>query len=129
MTTAAWAALIGPVFATLGVILSAFIGRHSGRAAMRQAATEERRQVSQDWEAYTRSVREWSADMAKRLSVVESRLDACERCTREAEERAHKAERLLQIAVDFLRNSMAWFRSRYPGVEGLAVPEELKSHL
>ena len=37
MTTAAWAALIGPVFATLGVILSAFIGRHSGRAAMRQA--------------------------------------------------------------------------------------------
>jgi hypothetical protein len=55
----------------LTVAGSAWMSRLSGRAAIHQAATDERRQASADWEAYTGELRRYNDGLTTRLAQVE----------------------------------------------------------
>ena len=102
--------------------MSAWVGRLGGKAAMRQAMTDERRVVTDEW-------RQLADGLTRRLAAVEARLDDCEERTHDAERRASETRRVLDVALDFLRRGMTWFTNAYPGVTGVPIPDELKPHL
>lgn len=94
-------AIAAPVLAGLTVVASAFFGRHSGRAAVQQAVTDERRAATADWAAYSAELRQHTKQLSERLSTVERRLD-------ETEKQAQTSEYLLRIALRHIRDLVAW---------------------
>lgn len=128
--------LASPVVALLTIFVSAWIGRHSGRAAVHQAATDERRAASADWATYTSELRldnielrKYNVELGERLDLVERRVEAAEMRAAAADLRATKAEQLYAMAIIYLRGISAWVNDHWPGESLPSAPPELEADL
>ena len=122
----AWAA---PVIGVATIALSGWAGRHTGRAAIKQATTDERKAATADWAAYTAELREHNGKLMDRLGDVEKRLDHAEIRADAADIRATKAETLYALAITYLRRVAAWVNEHWPDETLPPPPPELEPHL
>ena len=128
--------IASPILATGTVFASAWLGRHAGRAAVKQAATDERKAASADWASYTAELRQDNADLRKhnvelsdRVEKVEQRVDDSELRAAAAELRASKAEKLYALAVVYLRRISHWVNDYLPAEKLPPPPPELEADL
>lgn len=121
--------MLSSLFAALAITGTALIGRKAARkaadAAMHAALTDEREAISADWDRYTGRLQEWAGSLHRRVGELECRVGDAEKKADVAEVRAARAERMYEVAVDYLRRVSVWVAERLPGDELPPPPVEL----